>query len=96
VKAAAICTRAAELVSGDRARQHGPKHGTFGMAAELWSAYLGVNLDPVDVALCVGLLKMARHKFGEFNEDSFVDLCGYAGLAGELAAALQKQDDENG
>lgn len=95
VKAAQICTRAAELVSGDRARQHGPKHGTFGTAAQLWSAYLCVEIDPVEVAICIGLLKLARTRHGEeHNDDNFIDLAGYAGLAGELAAAAQPQDDE--
>jgi len=35
------------------------------------------------------LLKMARQMTGEYNPDDFVDMAGYAGCAGEIAAAAR-------
>ena len=37
------------------------------------------------------LLKVARTKTGSLNRDDFVDMVGYAGLAGEIAGKLNGQ-----
>ena len=39
----------------------------------------------MDVAVMMGLLKIARIKTGNGITDSFIDLAGYAACAGELA-----------
>ena len=53
--------------------------------ADLWSVYKGVSFSPVDVAMMMSLLKIARIKSGGGTGDSFVDLAGYAACGGELA-----------
>ena len=53
--------------------------------ARLWSAYLDTLVAPSDVALMMALAKIARTKTGELNPDDFIDMAGYAGIAGELA-----------
>ncbi len=85
MRAANLLSEAAVLVGGDRARQHGPAHRNLGLAAELWSAYLGIPIQATDVALLMALLKIARARTGAPDVDHFRDLAGYAGLAGELA-----------
>ncbi len=93
--AAAICRTAHELVGGDRARTHGDKVENHANIARLWNAYL-VNkhpsapphvpvIEPRDVALMMALLKVARTQHGAFNLDDYIDLAGYAGVAGEIA-----------
>ena len=85
---------AAGLVSGDRAAQHGDKLENHRDIAALWNAYLGwrlpegATLTPQDVALMMALLKIARTKAGGHNADDYVDLAGYAGVAGEIAERL--------
>ena len=89
-KADQFCKRAAELVAGDRERTHGAKLPNHQNIADLWNAYLGRRLDeqrltPLDVSLMMVILKVARTKIGEHNPDNYVDMAGYAGVAGEIA-----------
>ncbi len=83
--AAGILRKAASLVSGDRAKQHGGKLENHANIAALWGAYLGVRILPEQVALMMVLLKVARTKSGSKNLDDYVDMAGYSGIAGELA-----------
>jgi hypothetical protein len=83
--AANILQLAAKLIDGDRNEQHGNRYLCHSNIAKQWEAYLGVEITPVDVALMMALLKIARTKSGEFNNDCFIDACGYAALAGELS-----------
>lgn len=84
---------AAAIVEGDRAAQHGPKERNHQNIADHWNAYLGTRLGPaqeitaLDVALMMVLLKVARTKAGDGrdNRDNYVDMAGYAGVAGEIA-----------
>jgi hypothetical protein len=84
-KATDLLTLARDLVGGDRALQHGDKHETTLLTSRLWTAYLGVQVTPVEVAQCLALLKVARSKSGSHNLDNYVDHAGYAAIAGELA-----------
>jgi hypothetical protein len=88
-------TRAAELVSGDRAEVHGDKHQNFKTIAAYWTAYLanknGQPLDAADVGYMMALLKIARSQGGKFNPDDAVDGIGYIACAGEIAAKLNQQ-----
>lgn len=94
MKAGDILTTAANLVGGDRARTHGDKTENHGKIATVWNAYLSIRQEPaaplsaLDVAMMMALLKVARTQLGSFNPDDFIDLAGYAGCAGEIAARL--------
>lgn len=79
-----MCRRAAELVAGDRACQHGSALVTHSNIAALWSAFLGVPITAAQVALMMALLKVARTQTGAFNLDDFVDAAGYCSLAAEM------------
>lgn len=68
-----------------RGQEYGGVEDNFALIADMWSVYLGVEITPVDVALMMAQLKMARIKTGTFKEDSFVDACGYIACAAELA-----------
>ncbi len=85
-----ILTRAAEIVSGDRATTHGPKERNHQNIADHWNAYLSGRLDKpltaLDAALMMAELKIARAKFAGYNPDDYVDGAGYFGVAGEIAA----------
>lgn len=93
MKASDITKKAAELVSGDRDRQHGDKTKNFDNIAKLWNAYLevagkrtGRPLDARDVGNMMALLKLARQFSGDLNLDDFIDGCGYLACAGEIAS----------
>lgn len=88
-----IAQKAADLIGGDRAEQHGDKSKTFANIAVLWNAYLGVRssseapISAVDVGHMMALLKIARAQSGALNPDDWVDAAGYISCAGELATA---------
>ena len=81
---------ASRAVSGDRDRAYGRPEDNFRLIAELWSAYKGTPFTRTDVAMMMGLLKIARVRSNPENADSFVDLAGYAACGAEAAAADKK------
>jgi hypothetical protein len=86
-----IATKAAELVGGDRAEQHGDKEKTFSRIAAYWTTYIQNRPDPaapisaMDVGFMMADLKKARAQGGAMNADDFVDFVGYGACAGEIA-----------
>ena len=85
ISRADILDRAKAIVTGEREKQYGKPEDNFAIIAELWGAYTGYKFSPVDVAMMMALLKVARIKTGVGTVDSFVDLAGYAACAGEIA-----------
>ena len=80
-----ICVTAAKLISGDRKQQHGPDmKESFQRTANLWSNYLGYKIKAKDVPIMMVLLKVTRAKDGAFNQDDYVDMCGYSAIAGQI------------
>lgn len=84
MKRAEILHKAEECVCGKREQDYGSPENNFQLIADLWSSYKRVDFTPVDVAMMMALLKIARIKTGNGTEDSFVDLAGYAACAGEI------------
>lgn len=86
-----ILTEAAQIVAGARNSTHGDKERSFSAIANVWTAYLANRKDPTgpirphDVPLMMVLLKMQRAEWGTPIRDHWVDQCGYAALAYELA-----------
>jgi hypothetical protein len=89
---------AAELVGGDRAKQHGDARRLHEQVARLWREYLDdggpvrVDIDAADVLAMLALLKLARTQHGEFNRDDWVDALGYVALAGQVAEEDHEQE----
>jgi hypothetical protein len=101
MRAKDVCQKAADLVGGDRAKAHGNMWDTHECAAILWNAYLkvkrevGADIGAEDVALMLLLLKVARSQSGqEGSEDNYIDMAGYAGVAGELCSTHIKIQSE--
>lgn len=80
-----ILQDAANLVDGDRHKTHGPAELNLGTTGELWTFYSGRKLDAHDVAMMNVLQKISRILCGERIRDHYVDIAGWAALAGELA-----------
>lgn len=89
-------TKAISCVCGDRERDYGTPEDNFGTIAQLWTTYLGMYVTPVDVAMMMALLKVARIKNGGGTGDSFVDLAGYAACGAEIFgnSVEQKRKEE--
>lgn len=79
-----ILQEAARLISGDRADDYGDAKRNFLDIAALWSSYLDEDITVVDVANMMMLMKIARTKKSPGKADSWVDICGYSALIGEI------------
>lgn len=79
-----ILDSAKKIVLGHREQEYGSQENNFGLIADLWSTYINYKVTPVDVAMMMALLKIARIRSGNAVDDSFVDLAGYAACGGEI------------
>jgi hypothetical protein len=80
-----ILKAASDIVEGDRQTDYGSAYENMADIAELWTCYLGVELSPKDVAIMNVLQKVSRLKTSPKKADHYVDMCGYAAIAGEVA-----------
>ena len=88
-------------VCDEREQVYGTPEDNFTTIGLLWSVYLRAahpelraameanGITPKDVAIMMALLKPARIATGS-SEDSYVDLAGYAALAGEISTAEER------
>ena len=86
-----ILKKAKELISSDRNNTHGDAYRNHSEIAEFWNIFLDKKLKPMasltaeDVALMMVLMKISRNSQGKkSNIDNFIDMCGYAAIAGEI------------
>lgn len=86
--------RACEIVNGQRERSYGTPEDNFKVIAEMWSGYLNVDISSVDVAMMMSILKIARIRGGNYTEDSFIDLAGYAACGYEIATGYGVSDKD--
>ncbi len=86
-----ILEEASRIVSRDRNLSHGDAFNNHAEIAEYWNIFLDKKLQAMasitadDVALMMILLKISRNNQGKkINMDNFVDMAGYAAIAGEI------------
>ena len=75
--------KAAKIVTGQRQFDYGNKYQNHENISKLWSAYLDYTISAHDVAICMLLVKVARLKHRK-TEDCYLDMAGYAAIAGEI------------
>lgn len=78
---------ALKIVTKDRQNAYGTPEDNFNCIAGLWSSYLGTPITAQQVAVLMILLKVARSKSSPDYADNYVDICGYAACASEVATA---------
>ena len=89
-----ILEEAQRLIRGDRDQEYGDVSVSFERIANMWTAYLGTDVNEADVASMMILLKTSRTRNG-YHRDSFVDIAGYAALAGVVVGGEALHADEN-
>lgn len=72
------------IVHGARNEQYGHPSEDFARIAQMWSAVLGVDIAPKQVALLMILLKAGRLAHNIDHVDSWVDVAGYVGCANRI------------
>jgi len=80
-----ILDTARSYVSKHREAEYGAPENNFAIIAEYWTTHLGHPVNSTDVAIMMGLLKIARLRTTPTSLDSWVDLAGYAACGGEIA-----------
>ncbi len=89
-----ILDEAKRIISGERQGTYGKPENSFGVISQLWTAYLGKEINCADVANMMILLKIARNSSGVYKEDNWVDICGYAALGGEIQAQFDNKEND--
>jgi hypothetical protein len=79
-----ILTEALRLTSTDRQKNYGEPLVNHQRIADIWSVLLGVEITPSQVALCMVGVKLARLVETPDHLDSFIDMCAYGAIAGEI------------
>ena len=86
-----ILQTAENHITVDRANTHGDAENSFQTIADAWSWGLSNRsipespLEASDVAIMMSLFKIARIAGNAQHEDNYIDLAGYAALAGEIS-----------
>lgn len=80
-----ILAHAAALVDGPRNADYGDPVENHERIAALWSEVLGIEVTAEQVALCLIQLKIARLVNSPRHADSWLDICGYGAIGGEIA-----------
>lgn len=89
-----ILEAAEKCVNGDRDQKYGAPEDNFSEIAELWSIYLDSDIVASDVAIMMMLMKIARLKSSLHEDnDSWVDIAGYAACGGEIATRNLHDND---
>ena len=78
-----ILDKAKTLISGERAKDYGDAYLNHKRIAELWSPILDKDITVEQVYACMIAVKLSRLIETPNHEDSWIDICGYAALAGE-------------
>mgnify|MGYP003131584869 CR=1 FL=1 len=68
----------------ERAEAHGDHVELHKRIAKLWSVYLGIWVEPHQVAVLLALMKLARSEFDPSNKDNWHDFLGYGGIWADL------------
>lgn len=97
-----ILQAAKQCICGDREQEYGAPETSFETIGLLWGVYLHAAhpaldfprgaIAPKDVAAMMALLKIARIAGGG-SPDSFIDLAGYAAIAGEIATKSEIKEE---
>lgn len=85
-----ILQTADETINGPRHDEYGSAQESFDRIAKLWSLILGHEVTAEQVSLCMIQLKLARLIHSPDHADSWVDICGYAALGGEIAEIRER------
>lgn len=92
----AVLTEAIGLTTGDRNATYDEPEDNFARIALHWRAFfknrfaIEVQLEAVDVAVLMILMKMARLEFRITHRDSWVDGAGYAACGAAIVANMTR------
>jgi hypothetical protein len=78
-----ILKEAENLINGTRSKEYGNAYQNHKKIARMWSEILGQDVSVQQVYMCMIAVKLSRLTKTPDHHDSWVDIIGYAALAGE-------------
>lgn len=81
---------AAMIAVQQRGDEYGSPWQNHERIAVMWTAIIGVEFTPEQVALCLAAMKIARLAHNSDHQDSWKDLAGYAATGSECLHERQK------
>jgi hypothetical protein len=88
---------AADIVSGERAKDYGDVSQNHQRIADLWNYWLfgdDGQIEAYDVAIMMILMKVSRLMHTRGHSDSHVDIAGYAAIAEEISRTMEKTNEK--
>ena len=85
---------AAKEAVEERGNEYGTPWQNHERIAVMWTAILGIEVEPEQVALCLAAMKIARLATNLDHQDSWVDLAGYAATGSECLHEREKTADD--
>jgi hypothetical protein len=73
----------------ERGRVYGSSRTNHERISELWSAYLGDYISPMQASMCMLLVKVSRLTESPTHFDSVKDIIGYAAIYNELVNSYE-------
>jgi hypothetical protein len=79
-----------QVTLNERGRVYGSSRTNHERISELWSGYLGDYISPMQVSMCMLLVKVSRLTETPNHKDSIKDLIGYAAIYNELLDSYEE------
>ena len=73
-----------QVILNERGSLYGSSRTNHERISELWSAYLGDYISPMQASMCMLLVKVSRISESPSHFDSVKDILGYAAIYNEL------------
>jgi hypothetical protein len=74
----------------ERGRIYGSSRTNHERISELWTGYLGDYISPMQVSMCMLLVKVSRLTESPNHQDSIKDILGYAAIYNELLNSYEE------
>lgn len=74
----------------ERGRIYGSSRTNHERISELWTGYLGDYISPMQVSMCMLLVKVSRLTESPNHQDSIKDIIGYATIYSELLNSYEE------
>lgn len=74
----------------ERGSVYGSSRTNHERISELWSAYLGDYISPMQASMCMLLVKVSRLTESPSHQDSIKDILGYAAIYNELLNSYEE------
>jgi hypothetical protein len=79
-----------QVTLNERGQIYGSSRSNHERISELWTGYLGDYISPMQVSMCMLLVKVSRLTETPNHQDSIKDLIGYAAIYNELLNSYEE------